>query len=156
MPHVRTVKGLGRVSLAMGVLLMACSAQPAGKANAPTPVPASPSAPTATSAPTRAPAATSSGPLQPVACRASGAVSTGECYDLTVPEHHDRPNGRSIRLHVMVVKSTAPNRVQDPILFLMGGPGSPGIAAYLWASGSFSPFYGRRDVIVLDQRGTGS
>jgi pimeloyl-ACP methyl ester carboxylesterase len=92
--------------------------------------------------------------LKETPCRASSALSI--CYDLSVPENHGAPNGRTIQLHVAVFRSTAKDRVGDPILFLMGGPGAPGIESFSWSRGGFPQFNGRHDVIVLDQRGTGS
>jgi pimeloyl-ACP methyl ester carboxylesterase len=110
--------------------------------------------PTAATAVTATPTSTSNA-LQPVSCRSSMAPSGAQCYDLTVPEHHKQPGKRTLRLHVAVIKSTSSKRAEDPILFLMGGPGAPGIASYGWTAGDFAPFHGRRDIIVLDQRGTG-
>lgn len=114
-------------------------------------------APIATSVPTRPTPTVAPAPraLEPTACRSSLTSSIAQCYDLIVPEFHTGSNTRTLRLHVAVYKSTAADRVEDPILFLMGGPGAPGIASYGWSAESFPPFHGRRDVVVLDQRGTG-
>jgi pimeloyl-ACP methyl ester carboxylesterase len=108
----------------------------------------------ATTAIANAPAHTSD-LLQPTSCRSSLAPMDAQCYDLTVPEHYKRPGKRTLRLHVAVLKSTSGKRAEDPILFLMGGPGAPGISSFVWSGGDFPPFHGRRDIIVLDQRGTG-
>ena len=132
--------------VAFSTLIQACAGN-AAPATKPAPVPS----PTIVAA-AQAPALR---PLESTACRDYGLSSDVKCYDLIVPEHHDAANGRSLRLHVAVFKSTAPDRVLDPILFLMGGPGSPGIATYAWGARQFPPFAGRRDVVVLDQRGTG-
>lgn len=121
---------------------------------------AAPTAPHTAAQPTVAIAVTAarasaSDVLRPASCRSSVAPSDAQCYDLIVPEHHKQPGKRTLRLHVAIIKSASSKRAEDPILFLMGGPGAPGIASYGWTAGDFAPFHGRRDIIVLDQRGTG-
>lgn len=122
--------------------------------------PATPSAvPVATLAPTHTATTAqsrASGPLSESVCRVPQMPSNATCYDLVVPERHAQPAGRSIKLHVAVFRSGAADRLDDPILFLMGGPGQPGILSFVWSRSGFKPFHSRRDVIALDQRGTGA
>ena len=139
------------VWMALGLLIAACSCQAAPTAEPATAQPPAISTPTQTVLPTILPSA-----LEPTACRAGGYSSRMKCYDLVVPELHGVLNGRTLRLHVAVYEATAPERVSDPVLFLMGGPGAPGIDAFAGVGQDFSPFDGRRDVVVLDQRGTGA
>jgi pimeloyl-ACP methyl ester carboxylesterase len=76
-----------------------------------------------------------------------------ECGTLTVPENRQDPNGREISLAVAIVRS-ASGQSQTPLVYLEGGPGGSAIiwADYLWLD---SPFAQDRDIILLDQRGTG-
>jgi pimeloyl-ACP methyl ester carboxylesterase len=80
-----------------------------------------------------------------------GAEAT--CHTLVVPEDRDRPRGDTIELEVMVLKSVAANPEPDPMVYLAGGPGGPAIEGFESFIGS--PLLETRDLILLDQRGTG-
>src|SRR5512145_2028704 len=45
------------------------------------------------------------------------------CGRLTVPENYDDPNGRSIVIAFMIVKTQKNIDSENPVLFLNGGPG---------------------------------
>jgi pimeloyl-ACP methyl ester carboxylesterase len=70
------------------------------------------------------------------------------CGWLSVPEDWSQPQGATIRLGVAIFKTSSPHPAPDPVLFLGGGPGG----AVLQAAGAF---HFNRDLILLDQRGTG-
>ncbi|HUP49333.1 MAG TPA: alpha/beta fold hydrolase, partial [Thermoanaerobaculia bacterium] len=77
------------------------------------------------------------------------------CGSLSVPENPDRPDGQQIRLHFAVVPAEQPRPGAAPLFILEGGPG---IAAS--EGGSFflaegSEYRRDRDVVLVDQRGTG-
>jgi pimeloyl-ACP methyl ester carboxylesterase len=80
-----------------------------------------------------------------------------ECGRLLVPENRDRPDGRTLRLAVAVLRSRDADPRPDPVVFLSGGPG--GAAVRFAASFSTSPMVRaireERDFILWDQRGTG-
>jgi pimeloyl-ACP methyl ester carboxylesterase len=74
-----------------------------------------------------------------------------------VPEDRSRPNGPSIRLAVAIFKSPDANPAPDPLIFLQGGPGGPivhDLGTVLNASNN-GVLVGKRDLILIDQRGTG-
>jgi pimeloyl-ACP methyl ester carboxylesterase len=76
-----------------------------------------------------------------------------DCGTLTVPEDHAAPDGKQIQLAVAVIhsRSSAPQR--DPVVYLDGGPGYGPLAdAHYWAG---SPILRKRDIVLVDQRGTG-
>lgn len=76
-----------------------------------------------------------------------------ECGYLIVPEDRARPGSPLIRLAVAILRSTSGKPSPDPILFLEDGPGAGAVAnAAQWLD---SPLRRRRDVILLDPRGTG-
>ena len=76
-----------------------------------------------------------------------------ECHWVTVPEHHAGLDGDTFRLAVTVLHSTAADPAPDPVVYISGGPGGPGGSPNVWSK---SPFLAERDVILYDQRGTGS
>jgi len=74
------------------------------------------------------------------------------CGDLSVPENRSKPDGRKIKVAVARVKAASPSPKPDPLVYLTGGPGGPGLAA---AQVLVNDGINRdRDVIFVDQRGT--
>jgi pimeloyl-ACP methyl ester carboxylesterase len=94
--------------------------------------------------------------FSPVACPVKiPAGYTIECGMVTVPEDHTRPEGRSIRLAVAIVHSPNPDPASDPVLFVHGGPGGGALDSLSFVLESLGPLLANRDLILLDQRGTG-
>jgi pimeloyl-ACP methyl ester carboxylesterase len=58
---------------------------------------------------------------------------------------------------VAVLKSTATQPAADPVVFLNGGPGvhTLGLITSAFGPGFAAPVQGRRDMVFMDQRGTG-
>src|SRR5579872_5054021 len=79
------------------------------------------------------------------------------CGYLTVPEYHARQSGQSLRLAVAISTSRSPDHPADPVIFLGGGPGDPvlGTLGPSLGSGSIESLVGTRDLVLIDQRGTG-
>ncbi|MCS6882269.1 MAG: alpha/beta fold hydrolase [Oscillochloridaceae bacterium] len=77
-----------------------------------------------------------------------------DCGTLIVPLERDRPGSRSAALAFAIFRDPRP--APDPIVYLSGGPGSPALAGApaLWRA--WQPFVAGRDLIVVDQRGTGA
>lgn len=84
------------------------------------------------------------------------------CGYLTVPETRSAasghfPSDRTLRLYVTIVKSLSSAPAPDPVLILNGGPG--GNSRFLLSERALpllkAVFLNQRDVILLDQRGTG-
>src|SRR5262245_50064083 len=74
---------------------------------------------------------------------------------LAVPENPDDPAGRSIDLNLLVVPALAQMPQPDPLVHLDGGPGVPATQAAGFYAAEFPAYRARRDVLLLDQRGTG-
>ena len=75
------------------------------------------------------------------------------CGTVDVPRDYGNPGGGRFALAVVVVKSlTQPSR-PDPVVYVSGGPGSP-LTVYA-AHQARSPYAPDRDLILVDQRGTG-
>jgi pimeloyl-ACP methyl ester carboxylesterase len=77
------------------------------------------------------------------------------CGYLTVPEDRGAPAGRSIRLAVAIAWTARTPRQADPIVYLAGGPGSAAMASTPALARGWATFLAHRDLIVVDQRGTG-
>ena len=98
-------------------------------------------------------------------CRLKDVEIEVRCGVLNVPERRvpaqrdaapvDGAPARSIELHFAVIPSVARNREPDPIAILAGGPGQ----AATDIAGQVLPLFARlnknRDLIFVDQRGTG-
>ena len=68
------------------------------------------------------------------------------------PEHAERG---SLEIHYVVVPALARRKLADPVFFLAGGPGQSAIALAPQAMGLFGRLNNRRDIVFVDQRGTG-
>lgn len=88
-------------------------------------------------------------------CEPPGVPGPARCGSLSVFENRVAKKGRQIGLKILVLAVTGGNRALDPLVFLAGGPGesatedAPGLAMEL------AKIRERRDILLVDQRGTG-
>ncbi len=87
-------------------------------------------------------------------CRLPKLAQAAQCGMLEVPEDRSKPAGRRIALHVAVLPANTLSPKPDPLFILAGGPGQ--------AASSLGPFAAllndvraTRDIVLIDQRGTG-
>ncbi len=78
-----------------------------------------------------------------------------ECSTLSVPENPDRPEGPRLRLFVARVPALTATPKPDPLVLIAGGPGQSTVDFYLELRQAFEPVRRDRDIVLLDQRGTG-
>lgn len=78
------------------------------------------------------------------------------CGYIILPQDYDEPAGSRVKLFYTLIQSSNPQPQPDPLVYLVGGPGSSGsrllpvsFRRYLRA------FAADRDIIVVDQRGAG-
>ncbi len=88
--------------------------------------------------------------------RDSAATTAAFCAPFRVPEDWDKPAGRTLDLKLALVRSTAALAARDPVVLLAGGPGQAATEVYPNAAAGFAPLLEHRNVLLLDQRGTGS
>jgi pimeloyl-ACP methyl ester carboxylesterase len=77
------------------------------------------------------------------------------CSTLSVPESRSTQSSRMIELAVAWVPSTAKKPAADPVVLLAGGPGQSALQAFPTAYPAFREILRQRDVLLVDQRGTG-
>lgn len=88
-------------------------------------------------------------------CELPGVVGPVRCGVLDVLENPDRPDGRRLPIHVAVIPATSGKASSDPIVVLMGGPGENAISAAAIYAAQLAPLLTDRDLLLVDQRGTG-
>jgi pimeloyl-ACP methyl ester carboxylesterase len=108
--------------------------------------------PGATAKATLKPRTVGSIPLQP--CRTADGNTEGLCGKYEVFENRQIKSGRKIALNIMVLPSLAEKPASDPFFALAGGPGQSAVEAYPLV-GYIAKIRQQRDVVLVDQRGTG-
>ena len=84
------------------------------------------------------------------------ALSTAAwCASFPVPENRDDPHSRTIQLKMALLRSGAQVPSKDMLVFLAGGPGQAATDSASTVASVFAPLLAHRDVLLLDQRGTG-
>ncbi len=78
-----------------------------------------------------------------------------KCAEMMVLENPDDPEGRQIPIKIVIVPAKHRNKMPDPLFLLAGGPGQSISEAYPSMAGSFETIREDRDIILVDQRGTG-
>lgn len=89
-------------------------------------------------------------------CLASLTGYVTRCGYVTLPQDYDKPGAGNVEIFYTLIHSPNAEAKPDPLVYLVGGPGSSGsqllhisFRKYLRA------FAADRDIIVIDQRGTG-
>jgi pimeloyl-ACP methyl ester carboxylesterase len=88
-------------------------------------------------------------------CRLPEVEHGALCGVLKRPLDPAQPTGRQIDLHVAVLPALARNKREDPVFFLAGGPGQSAIDLAGPVARMLGRFLNRRDLVLIDQRGTG-
>jgi pimeloyl-ACP methyl ester carboxylesterase len=88
-------------------------------------------------------------------CNLEEVAQPARCGVIEVPENPDHPDGRRLPIHVAVIPATSSPALPDPIVLLMGGPGEDAISAAGFFAKQFAALRGQRDIVLIDQRGTG-
>lgn len=91
--------------------------------------------------------------LQP--CRVEGMPNELLCGSVSRPLDPTHPQGARIDVHYLVVPAMARNKQPDPVLLLAGGPGQSAISVAPAVLSRFGRLNNRRDLVFIDQRGTG-
>ena len=88
-------------------------------------------------------------------CKPPHVEESLSCGKVTVAENPAKPDGRTIDLNVVVLPSLS-NEKREPLFELDGGPGLPATKAAGLFAGPLRAYRAHRDVVLVDQRGTGA
>ena len=88
-------------------------------------------------------------------CASSEGPTDGYCGGLDVYEDRAAGTGRRIRLAIVVLPSVSSDVHADPLVFLAGGPGQAAAQMASLVQPMFRRVQRTRDVVLVDQRGTG-
>jgi len=85
----------------------------------------------------------------------SGLSTEAWCTAFPVAENRADPHSRVITLKLAVLRSSAQLPSKDMLVFLAGGPGQAATDSAGQIASMLEPLRAHRDVLLLDQRGTG-
>ncbi|MFN2444450.1 MAG: alpha/beta hydrolase, partial [Vicinamibacterales bacterium] len=106
-------------------------------------------------------AAACASPVQPNAidrlqpCAGDAGPTDAFCGTLRVFEQRDLRAGRAIDLHIVVLPALGRDAKPDPLFFLAGGPGQGAARMAQQVRELFRQVQSDRDIVLVDQRGTG-
>lgn len=88
-------------------------------------------------------------------CHLDGIRSQVKCGAINVPEDYTKPEGKSISINFAILPAIDHTQNNIPLLFLAGGPGQAAVELGAHLNSSFNEIKKTRDIILIDQRGTG-
>ena len=88
-------------------------------------------------------------------CKGDDTPVDAYCGTLTVYENRDTRQGRQIDLNIVVLPALSADPKPDPFFFLAGGPGQGAAKMAKPLRESFRQILTDRDIVLVDQRGTG-
>jgi pimeloyl-ACP methyl ester carboxylesterase len=98
--------------------------------------------------------APTTGRLTLKACRVHGFPA--RCGSFVVPENHSKPSGRTIGLRVVVLPALLKPVANDAFTYLAGGPGDAVTQETADLGNELIDLNEHHDILLVDQRGTGS
>jgi pimeloyl-ACP methyl ester carboxylesterase len=92
-------------------------------------------------------------------CEVAGADEATKlkvlCGSYEVFENRISRSGRRLQLKIVVFPATGQDKVADPLFYIPGGPGSAATEDAPYVAQDFAKIRERRDLVFVDQRGTG-
>lgn len=82
-------------------------------------------------------------------------TTIGECGWMDAAENPDDPAGRQIRVRVARIPARGRTTEPDPLVFFAGGPGQSATESWPIIAGALNKVNETRDILLVDQRGTG-
>jgi pimeloyl-ACP methyl ester carboxylesterase len=88
-------------------------------------------------------------------CHPDNIKGEAKCGTFEVFENRATRKGRKIKLNVLVLPATGPQRERDALFYFAGGPGSAATEEAAGIAQIFAKIHEHRDLVFVDQRGTG-
>ncbi len=88
-------------------------------------------------------------------CHLPGSEDALRCATVAVPLDHADPRAGKLNLHVAIAPALREGARPDPLFVLAGGPGQAGSDLLPLLSVAFGRVQPTRDIVFIDQRGTG-
>lgn len=88
-------------------------------------------------------------------CHVDGIKQQIQCGKLTVPENYQQQDGEKITVNFVVLPAIDNSDNKEPLMFLAGGPGQSAASLAGGLYKAFNEIRKTRDLILVDQRGTG-
>ena len=88
-------------------------------------------------------------------CHLGEIRSQVQCGNLVVPENYQQQDGDKISINFAVLPAIDNSEYKTPLMFLAGGPGQAAVELATGLNRIFSEVRKTRDIILVDQRGTG-
>jgi pimeloyl-ACP methyl ester carboxylesterase len=108
---------------------------------------------TTTAAPTATPHPQRTWPIELEDCTIGSAAA--KCGTYRVSENRSAGSGRQIDLRIAVLPATTDQVEPDPLFYFTGGPGGAATAVASMLKTEFRTLNETRDIVLIDQRGTG-
>jgi pimeloyl-ACP methyl ester carboxylesterase len=97
----------------------------------------------------------STNPAETTPCFLVGLSNSARCGHIQRPLDPDQPDAAKIEIHFAVLPALARHKRADPVFFFAGGPGQSAIDLAAPLSRLLARLGNRRDIVLIDQRGTG-
>jgi pimeloyl-ACP methyl ester carboxylesterase len=88
-------------------------------------------------------------------CHLSGITTQVKCGKLSVPSNYTKPEGDKLSINFAVLPAIDNSKSKTPLMFLAGGPGQAAVELAGQIRSVFTEIRKTRDIILVDQRGTG-
>lgn len=88
-------------------------------------------------------------------CHLEGIKQQVKCGQLLVPENYQQENSEKISINFAVLPAIDNSKNKEPLMFLAGGPGQGAVSLAGGLYRAFNEIRKTRDLILVDQRGTG-
>jgi pimeloyl-ACP methyl ester carboxylesterase len=88
-------------------------------------------------------------------CHIKGIRQQVQCGTLITPENYAKPDSVNININFVVLPAIDNSKEKHPLMFLAGGPGQAATELASYTFRRFSDIRKTRDLILIDQRGTG-
>ena len=88
-------------------------------------------------------------------CYVEGVSDRLNCGFVTVPENPNKPNGKQIQVHYVILPAVKNANHEEALLAIAGGPGQSAIDNAAGFDAMLSKVRQQRDILLIDQRGTG-